>query len=71
MIAILRGGQVVALCSTEGEAKEQAEPGDTLEPATFGNDPGRLRLRIDYTLEKFEGDIQSPETLLETIVGEG
>lgn len=44
--------------------------GDVL-PATFGDDPGKVKLNVTWKLEKFDGDEQSPETLVETIEGEG
>lgn len=72
MIAHLRNGFLMALYATEDEAKPHVLEGDELKPAGFGNvDPGVLKLQVKFTLEKFEGDVQSPETLIETIEGEG
>ena len=73
MLALLKDGQVVGLYATAEHAHEQNEMlkvGGTVEPATFGNDPGRLKLKVNWKLEKFAGDTQSPENLLETIEGE-
>ncbi len=71
MFAIVRNGALVGMDPSEEGARAQAQPGDEIKPATFGDEPGRLKLQVHYKLEKFVGDVQSPETLIETIEGEG
>lgn len=75
MYALLSASNdVVGLYETREHAEEQIASlgllGVRIEPVSFQHEPGRLKLQVKWTLEKFEGDEQTPEKLLETINGE-
>lgn len=75
MVALLVNGSLVGVFDTDQNANSVAAQLGLIDfeikPASFGSEAGKVRLDIKWRLEKFEGDVQSPETLIETIEGEG
>lgn len=75
MFALLIKGSLVGLFETDGAARSLAEQlglkDFEIKPASFAKEEGKVQVQIKWTLEKFEGDEQSPETLIETLQGDG
>lgn len=71
MYAVVDGGKLLGVFATQAEAwDQQALIGGDVQPATFGQETGKVKLTGTWKLEKFNGDVQSPETLTETLEGE-
>lgn len=75
MYALLLKGVLFGVFTEEQHARDVIDnlglQGAEVKPATFGEEAGKVKLHITWKLEKFAGDEQSPETLLETMEGEG
>ena len=65
-------GQILAVYDTPEHAEQQISAlglQGLLVPVQDGADPLKLKVKVAYKLEKFAGDVQSPDTLIETIEG--